>query len=123
MTMLASYPHIKPKPGLVLEAYLSRPDIGSGVRLFVVLRVGRKFIHLYYPPRLFAVQLKHSEWAKLFVAPVDRFDPVMFRWTLSKRAERFDIMGIKYSKRDLGRILDLGLVHGPYLFGKAKVKP
>lgn len=118
MTMLANYPQIKPKPGLVLEAYMSRADIGSGIRMFVVTRVGRKFIHLFYAPRLTTIRLKHSEWAQLFVAPVVVFDPIMFRTMVLKRTEQYARLGMRYSAKEVQHVLRLGLVHGPALFGR-----
>jgi hypothetical protein len=119
MPTLDQYPHIRPRPGLVFEAYLSRKDIGSGIKLLVVQGAGRKYVHIFHPAHLYTFTIKHREWATMLQAPVLTFDAKRFRRAIAERARSFDRLGIKYSKRNVNRILGLHYIYGLRIYGPA----
>ena len=41
---LHQYPKLVPPKGFVFEAYVSRADVGSGLRLFMVTSIGPKWV-------------------------------------------------------------------------------
>lgn len=106
---------VKPVRGLVFEAYMSRKDIGSGIRMFMVWKVGRKFVYLFYSPRCMSIRLTHKDWDELYMTPlhVDQFNT--FNW--HKSLLEMQRLGRKCGSRSLiERVLALTPTLGYELF-------
>lgn len=120
---LARYPNLKPQKGLVFEAYMSRADIGSGVRLFIVVQVGRKFIHLFYAPKLMSIKLTHSAWRDLYMQPATIFSEAKFKAALRSRMVAYDRFNGKYNHTVTALALALRLTCGHDWFSAQGWKP
>lgn len=53
---------IEPKRGMALQVYMSRVDIGSGVRSFLVIGVSSRYVTLFYASKLKAIKIRRKEW-------------------------------------------------------------
>ena len=65
---------LKPVKGMFVEAYTSDARLGAGIHSFMVLKVGRKYVELFYAPQLFSLKLTWREWDQLALVdrPIDR---------------------------------------------------
>lgn len=115
---LEQYPSLRPKPGLVFEAYVSRRDIGSGLKLFVVYMAGRKYVHLFYGPRLASLRLTNTEFHELYMQPVLHFDAATFKRNLQIKIDQAHRFGHRFRKDLLTRVCTLDLTNGLELFGE-----
>lgn len=88
-----------PKVGMYLSIYMSRKDVGSGVREYILTKVGSKFIYLFYPPRLMTLKLTIGDWSRLLAIRVRRVG--VNRTAIAERIERrcatYLHHGMKYS--------------------------
>jgi hypothetical protein len=50
---------------MFVQAYIYHPGVGGGIRILMVLKVGRKYVDLFYSPRLKVIRLRISEWHAL----------------------------------------------------------
>jgi len=103
-------PHVPiPHAGMIFEAYLYRRGLGGGVRLFVVLSVGRKWVELFYPPRLCSIKLLHKEWDTLGF--VERKAPIRsipsFLQGIQERADAFAARGARYNQAAVRKAIEL----------------
>lgn len=57
----------KPRKGMFIQAYTSDSKIGAGIKSFMVLKVGRKYVELFYAPRLLSFKLTWREWESLAI--------------------------------------------------------
>lgn len=114
---MEQYPTLKPVPGLVLEAYMSRADIGSGLRFFVIYKVGRKYVHLFYAPHLSSIRLRRSEFATLYMQPLTLFKGDRFKRNL----RAIMIRDASKCTALLETICNLEFTCGEKLFAAAKV--
>lgn len=106
---LHQYFKLVPRKGLVFEAYVSRADVGSGLRLFMVTQVGSKWVHLFYAPRLQDIRMRRGEFASLYMQPAcaPRFNADTYRENIKRIAYMMDRQGRVYSKTLVERVLSL----------------
>lgn len=99
----------EPHPGMIFEAYMYRRGLGGGVRLFLVLSVGRKFITLFYPPRLMQVKLTRAEWEAMgFVERAAQFTTVpAFIHSIQVRANEYARLGRRFSNAVVKQAIEL----------------
>ena len=109
---IAKYPSLRPRKGLVLEAYMPRADIGSGLRMFVVLQVGRKYVHLFYAPRLMSIRITLAQWRDLHMQPVTTFSEAKFKAHVRERAAQFERYSGQFNHGNVDRILGMTLTCG-----------
>lgn len=108
---LKQYLMLEPRKGLAFEAYMSRKEIGSGIRLFVIFKVGPKYVYVFYAPRLQAIRLTRTEFRQLHMQPAcaPRFDPVAYKARVKRIAAERDRLGMVYSKVLVAQVLTLTL--------------
>lgn len=53
---------IEPRKGMTLQIYMSRKDVGSGLREYLVLGVSHRYVTLFYPPGLLVLRIKRKAW-------------------------------------------------------------
>lgn len=111
-THLEQYPRLKPFAGLVFEAYMSRTDVGSGLRVFIVSQVGHKWIHLFYGPQLHAFKLRPSEFAKIYMRPILDLNATSSMARIRAKVEQAQRFGYQYSQATVDRVLRLKLSNG-----------
>jgi hypothetical protein len=102
--------NLKPRPGMFVEVYFYKSDIGGGIRSFLVTRVGRKYIYLFYVPQLKELKFTFKEWQAL--ALTDRNGTIMrdvqaFRERLLRKAKQFDRLGIVFQHEAVKRAIEL----------------
>lgn len=120
---LEQYPKLLPTKGMVFECYMSRNDVGSGIRMFVVTKVGRKWVHLFYAPQLIGFAIRPSEWGKQYIAPVQRFNSANFKANVMRIASNYDRGAMQYSKALVTEVLALDLDCALSAFALAGWKP
>jgi hypothetical protein len=108
---LKRYTDLKPHKGLVFEAYMSRADIGSGIRLFTIFKVGPKYVYLFYAPRLQAIRLTRTEFRQLHMQPAcaPRFNADTYCTNIKRIAADRERLRIVYSKVLVAQVLALTL--------------
>lgn len=106
---LEQYPKLMPHKGLVFEAYMSRADVGSGLRLFMVTSVGPKWVHLFYAPRLQDIRIRRSEFARLYMQPAcaPRFNADTYRANIQRIARDYTRANLSYSALLVAKVLAL----------------
>jgi len=117
---LEQYPSLTPITGLVFEAYMSRKDIGSGIRVFVVYKVGRKYVSLFYGPQLIRIQLTWGEWKKLYMQPIEEFNALSFKQRIKAKLEQAARFNMQFNADMVKRICSLKLTNGLELFANAR---
>lgn len=108
-TRVTTYaPHgIVPREGQWFSIYFSRSDIGSGVRQFLVLRVGPKWVTLFYFPLLYSFRLRRSEWDGLRAISQFIPDKVFLIRSICKKMEQWDRWQKSYNRAEARRALDI----------------
>lgn len=92
---LQQYSHVKPQAGLVLEAYVSRNDVGSGLRMFIVYRVGHKWIHVIYPPDLTAFRIRPSTFHAILKRPLATLDETAIKARIRGKLSQMQRFGMQ----------------------------
>lgn len=117
---LEQYTGLTPVAGLVFEAYLSRKDIGSGVRVFLVYKVGRKYVSLFYAPQLLHIALTWGEWNKLYMQPIEEFNALSYKARVKAKLEQAARFEMQYNSEIVARVCGLVLTNGLELFANAQ---
>jgi hypothetical protein len=99
--------NIAPEEGRWFSIYFSRKDIGSGVRQFLVIRVGPKFVTLFYFPRLYSFRLRRLEWDELVHIEEYIPDKVFLIKSICQKMDEWDRMRIRYAKVDAEKALSI----------------
>lgn len=118
---LEKYPTLVPIPGLLLEAYVSRADTGSGIKFFIVYKVGRKYVHLFYSPQLMSIRITRKEFNAWYMQPLVSFEGARFKHNLNAIINRDQRLGHRFSAVLLNTICNLEFTCGSELFAAAKV--
>lgn len=87
---------LEPKAGMGVMMWLDRNDIGVGYRHLMVLRVGHKFVTLFYVPHMYAFRLTHDDWAKLRPQAYEMAPGYLLEY-LRKRTAMYDSLNMRYS--------------------------
>lgn len=87
---------LEPKAGMGVLMWFDRNDIGVGYRHLMVLRVGHKFVTLFYVPHMYAFKLTHDEWAKLRPQAYEMQAGYLLEF-MRKRAAMYDSLNMRYS--------------------------
>lgn len=100
---------IEPRVGMFMQAYMWRRGLGGGMRLFMVLKIGRKSIELFYPPRLLSIRISYPEWHDLkeaspVVCPFG--SKKIFRDTLQARANAYAHRGMRFNQDVVRRAIE-----------------
>lgn len=102
---------LEPKRGMTISAYMSRRDIGSGTREFIVLSAhNKKKVKLFYPPLLKSFRLFRSEWDRLIVIVETMYaDSARLRYAaaLEERMAQYNRLHLRYNARDAELALSL----------------
>lgn len=122
-THLEQYPALRPFAGLIFEAYLTRADVGSGIRVFCVSQVGHKWVHLFYAPQLHSFKMRPSEFRAVFKRPILEFNDRRYKMRVRNKIAEAQRFNYQYSEQVTDRVLSLELSSGLNEFMRAAKHP
>lgn len=100
-------PVLLPKPGDTLEIYLSHPEHGNGIKSWIVLRVGRKFVTLLQPATLRSIQFSWAAWNSLIVVRRYKADIPWLINSITQKQNLWRSIKKPYKSAEVVAVLDL----------------
>lgn len=97
---------ITPRKGLGVQVYMSRRDIGSGVRPFLIIGVSSRYVTLFYAPKLHVVKIKRLDWPTYHAAEFIPNPAIIVR-QIAMDWERAKDMGLRTNKAHIIRALEV----------------
>lgn len=101
----------KPAVGMVISIYLDRADVGSGMRQYVITRVGRRYVTLFYIPQLKSVRIKNKDWATMQAIRVDSPEGAKLAAGVEMQVDKYKRHGMQYSQVEVDRVLAILLAN------------
>lgn len=102
--------NLRPYAGMFVQAYWYHRGIGGGIRSFMVIHVGRKYVDLIYPPKLLKVRLTWPEWAALALVGDQQGimrDKEAFVKRLQATANQYARLGIRFNQDTVRKAIEI----------------
>lgn len=97
-----------PRAGDTYSIYMSRADIGSGVREFIVISArNEKRVVLFWPARLRTITITRNEWDRLIVIAPSELDRAMCARRIMLNAALYSRNRIQYNRTNTLRAITL----------------
>ena len=95
----------KPQVGMVISVYLDRADVGSGTRQYVITRVGRRYVTLFYIPQLKTVRIKQKDWGTMRAIRTDSPNMEKLAAGVEGQVDKYIRHNMQYSQVEVDRVL------------------
>lgn len=98
--------------GMVVSIYMDRADVGSGTRQYLVTRVGRRFVTLFYVPQLKSIRIKNKDWALLArTVRVDDTNLLKLAAGVEEQVDKYIRHQFQYSTVEVERVMGILLAN------------